>query len=162
MAPIGGVAVAGSGCRRPRRPRAKRSRTSALRNNSSVLLAIDDGGHQQSRSEDVAVVVDAATNATPSRRSALLAAGAALLSASSYSSASAAAATTDGAPLVGDCADCVGVVNDLLNSCPEETEVGEEGTGDGMGEGLHCKLIHAFIVIHASHRTYESLACCMS
>jgi hypothetical protein len=71
--------------------------------------------------------------ATTSRR-AFAALGGALLAAVAGEAAGWGAFAATGAtaaPRVGDCADCVGVINDLLNSCPEETEACISSQNDG-------------------------------
>jgi hypothetical protein len=103
----GGGAVAVTACGRQHRRRPRRR--------SSALLHIEN-----QKSNDV----DASEDAHPtSRRFAVLGGGGSLLAAAASLSGGVAYAS-DGAPLVGDCADCVGIVNELLNSCPEETEAG--------------------------------------
>lgn len=118
----GGTAVTCRG--RQRRRHTRRYGVCALRRHS-----VDGNTSKTTAVADADVDADADADATDttiasSRRSAVLG-GALLLAASSSGGFTApphASASTDGAPSVGDCADCVGVVNDLLNSCPEETE----------------------------------------
>ena len=74
--------------------------------------------------------VPTATTTTTSRRAAVLGTGFLLGAMMTGGTSAAAAIAPDSsaaagvAPLEGDCADCVGVVNELLNSCPEETQAG--------------------------------------
>ena len=71
------------------------------------------------RISDVTAVASQ-TSQQPSRRVALASIVLAAASVGDVRDPSAIASTSE--PIVGDCPECVGVVNDLLNSCPPETE----------------------------------------
>ena len=84
-------------------------RRTARRAARSIPAAASGGG----RISDV-------TSQQSSRRVALASVVLAAASVGDVRDPSAVASTSE--PIVGDCPECVGVVNDLLNSCPPETE----------------------------------------
>ena len=78
----------------------------------------DDGDDEDGEAFFTAVASQ--TSQQPSRRVALASIVLAAASVGDVRDPSAIASTSE--PIVGDCPECVGVVNDLLNSCPPETE----------------------------------------
>ena len=94
------------------------SRRRTARRAARSTPAAASGGGRISDSDVTAVASQ--TSQQSSRRVALASIVLAAASVGEVRDPSAVASTSE--PIVGDCPECVGVVNDLLNSCPPETE----------------------------------------